>query len=84
MICGRESRTFLIKQSKHSAFAKLDLYGFADLMPFLSGSADTIELLHQIMAEYGEKTEQWYRPFCEAIRQRHLTRKQKQQELLNN
>ncbi|MDF7675957.1 conjugal transfer protein [Neisseriaceae bacterium ESL0693] len=84
MTCGKESRTFLIKQSKHSAFAKLDLYGFADLMPFLSGSADTVELLHQIIAEYGDKPEHWYQPFCDAIKQRNSEMKKKTLNRRNN
>lgn len=82
MALSKESRTFLIKQSKQSAFAKLDLYGFETLMPFLSGSSDTVELLHKIMATYGDKTEQWYQPFCDAVRERNTERKRKQAELL--
>ncbi|MCT6882428.1 MAG: conjugal transfer protein, partial [Snodgrassella alvi] len=82
MALGKESRTFLIKQSKQSAFAKLDLYGFETLMPFLSGSSDTVELLHKIMATYGDETEHWYQPFCNAVRERNSERKRKQAELL--
>ena len=63
-----DSRTFLVKQGRQSAFAKLDLYGFNDEIPILSGSADNVEILHQIMAEYGEEPKQWYQPFIEAIR----------------
>ncbi len=63
-----ESRTFLVKQSRQSAFAKLDLYGFSDEIAVLSGSSDNIELLHQVMAEYGDTPEQWYQPFQQAIR----------------
>ena len=74
------SRTFLVKQSKQSAFAMLDLYGFDDDMPFLSGSSDNVELLHQIMAEYGTEPQQWERPFIEAIRARKAA-KRKQAEV---
>ena len=67
----KESRTFLIKQSKQSAFALLDLYGFKDEMPFLSGSSDNVELLHEVMNEVGsENVNDWYQPFIGAVRQR--------------
>jgi type IV secretion system protein virB4 len=66
-----DSRTFLIKQSKQSAFAKLDLFGFKDEMAVLSGSSNNIELLRQVMDEYGESADNWYQPFMEAVRERN-------------
>ena len=83
MTLSKESRTFLIKQSKQSAFATLDLINFDDLMPFLSGSSDTVEILHKTMAVYGEKPEQWYEPFLNTIRERNTERKRKQSELMS-
>lgn len=74
----KESRTFLIKQSKQSAFAMLDLHGFKDEMPFLSGSSDNVELLHQIMADLGsEDVNDWYQPFIDAIRKREAAKVRK-------
>ena len=73
-----DSRTFLVKQSKQSAFAKLDLYGFKDEMVFLSGSSDNIELLHEIMADYGEDVNQWYQPFMSRIRHIRAMKSQSQ------
>ncbi|HHX2500211.1 TPA: conjugal transfer protein [Neisseria subflava] len=71
-----ESRTFLVKQSKQSAFAMLDLYGFHDEMAFLSGSSDNVELLHQIMEDVGsENPDVWYRPFLETLRERRAEKK---------
>ncbi|MDO4997321.1 MAG: conjugal transfer protein [Neisseria sp.] len=71
-----ESRTFLVKQSKQSAFAMLDLYGFRDEMAFLSGSADNVELLHSVMDDVGsEEVSVWYRPFVEALRERRETKR---------
>lgn len=81
MALPKESRTFLIKQSKQSAFAVLNLHGFDTLMPFLSGSSDTVELLHKIMDTYGEEPEHWYTPFCDAISNRNAERKRKQIEM---
>ena len=71
-----DSRTFLVKQSKQSAFAMLDLYGFQDEMAFLSGSSDNVELLHRIMQEVGsENPDVWYRPFVEALQERRALKK---------
>lgn len=64
------SRTFLVKQSTQSAFAKLDLKGFTDEIAVLSGSSGNVELLHQIMAQYGEHPDDWYMPFIAAVRQK--------------
>jgi len=66
-----ESRTFLVKQSKQSAFAMLDLYGFQDEMAFLSGSSDNVELLYRVMKDVGsENPDVWYRSFVEAVQER--------------
>ncbi|WP_231867792.1 hypothetical protein [Snodgrassella sp. CFCC 13594] len=69
------SRTFLVKQSKQSAFAVLDLFGFQNEMPFLSGSSETVELLHEVMAEYGSSPHEWYQPFLDAIEERRQAKK---------
>ena len=57
----------------------LDLYGFRDEMAFLSGSADNVELLHNVMGEVGsEDVSVWYRPFIEALQNRRsLTKKER-------
>lgn len=66
----------MVKQSKQSAFAMLDLYGFHDEMAFLSGSSDNVELLHQIMEDVGsENPDVWYRPFLETLRERRAEKK---------
>lgn len=72
-----ESRTFLVKQSRQSALAKLDLYGFSDEMAVLSGSSGNIELLHHIMDEYGAD---WYAHFMKAI---HMNNQAKRASLLS-
>jgi len=61
-----ESRTFLVKQSKQSAFAKLDLHGMHEAIAVLSGNTANVELLHRIMAEYGDDVRDWYQPFIMA------------------
>ena len=71
-----DSRTFLVKQSKQSAFGCLNLHGFSDEMAVLSGSADNVELLHRVMADCGsEQPDVWYDPFIQAVRERRAAKK---------
>ncbi|MGN5421714.1 conjugal transfer protein, partial [Neisseria meningitidis] len=71
-----DSRTFLVKQSTQSAFAKLDLQGFSDEMAVLSGSSDNVELLHRVMSECGsEAPNVWYAPFIQAVHERRAMKK---------
>lgn len=50
---GRESRTMLIKQSGSSVFAKMDLHGFDDYLPIISGSLAGVNLCSIIRKELG-------------------------------
>ncbi|WP_432787003.1 Type IV secretion system protein virB4 [Oligella sp. MSHR50489EDL] len=73
-----ESRTFLVKQSKQSAFAKLDLHGFNEEIAVLSGSSNNIELLNQIMTEKPDMTvDEWYPLFKEAVNAARAKRQNK-------
>ena len=49
----KESRTFLIKQEHQSCFAKLDLSGFGEFLPIISGTWESIQLSHSIKEELG-------------------------------
>ena len=67
-----------MKQSRQSAFAKLDLQGFDDEMPFLSGSSEYVELLHEVMTDVdSEAPEAWYQPFVDAVRNRRAAKVRK-------
>ena len=76
-----DSRTFLVKQNRQSAFAKLDLYGFNEELAVLSGTSENVEVLNQLLEQMpGAKPDEWYPVFKERI----LARKEeKQQRLLN-
>lgn len=50
---SRESRTMLIKQSSSSVFAKMDLYGFDDYLPVISGSQAGVALCEKLRKELG-------------------------------
>lgn len=49
----KESRTFLVKQSNSSSFVKMDLFGFDEYLPIISGTTKTIALCEQIRGELG-------------------------------
>lgn len=75
-----DSRTFLVKQSRQSTFAKLDLYGATDALAVLSGTSENIELLNSLLAEQPNATpDEWYPVFKQRIAER---RANKQQRLL--
>lgn len=61
------SRQFLIKQSRQSAFAKLDLGGF-DELSVLSGSSSNIEILDEILLENPDApVDVWFPLFKERV-----------------
>lgn len=63
-----DSRTFLVKQSKQSAFAKLDLYGFSDEIAVLSGNSANNELLDEVLKEVDSTNPDiWYPVFKERL-----------------
>ena len=45
---GKDSRKFLVKQSQESVLAKLDLYGFNEFLPIISGNTEDIILCEEI------------------------------------
>ncbi|UNE53777.1 VirB4 family type IV secretion/conjugal transfer ATPase [Bartonella machadoae] len=56
---SRESRRFLIKQGQNSVVAELNLRGLNDEIAVLSGTTKNIELMHQIINEYGSDPNTW-------------------------
>jgi len=64
---GKSSRTFLVKQSNQSAFATLDLYGFDDYMAVLSGTPENVNIMHEVIAEFGSDPDVWLAPFQERV-----------------
>ena len=63
-----DSRTFLVKQSKQSAFAKMDLYGFDEEMAVLSANSNNIEILNNLLAEQSfNSSNEWYPLFIKRV-----------------
>ncbi|MGL1254678.1 conjugal transfer protein TraE, partial [Vibrio parahaemolyticus] len=64
------SRTFLIKQSNSSCFAKLNLAGFDAFFPVISATDEYLALCDQLRAQHGEELHQWLPHFEAAIKER--------------
>lgn len=65
---AKDSRTFLIKQSNTSCFAKLDLFGFDDHLPIISGTKEDIVQCEKIRAEFGDSPDIWIPKLQQYIR----------------
>lgn len=68
-LLDKTSRTFLIKQSNTSCFAKLDLFGFDAFLPIISGTDDSLLLCEQIRAKHGNDPQKWIPHFQAALTQ---------------
>ncbi len=60
------SRSFLIKQGRHSVVCQLDLKGFARELAVISGRAASVQLMHRIVSARGPKPPDWLSAFYEA------------------
>lgn len=59
------SRFFLLKQDNDGVVARIDLSGMDEVIRVLSGKAETISLLDQIVAEVGDNPRNWLDIFYE-------------------
>jgi type IV secretion system protein VirB4 len=66
----KTSRTFLIKQSQQSLFAKLDLHGFDEFLPIISGTWEDIALMKKLKEEVGNDPDVWIPLLIEQIKAR--------------
>jgi type IV secretion system protein VirB4 len=60
------SRSFLIKQGRHSVVCQLDLKGFARELAVISGRSATVEIMNRAIAAYGPAPQDWLSPFYAA------------------
>jgi len=60
------SRSFLVKQGRHSVVCQLDLKGFARELAVISGRSATVEIMNRAIAAYGPAPEDWLPPFYAA------------------
>lgn len=71
---AKESRTFLVKQSNTSAFAKLDLHGFEDHLKIYSGSDTEISVCESVRLRVGNNPNDWIPELLKEVN----TKKQKE------
>jgi type IV secretion system protein VirB4 len=62
------SRYFLIKQGVDAVIARIDLSGMSDIINILSGRADTVLILQEVLKEFGNDPDIWIPIFNEKIR----------------
>lgn len=62
------SRFFVIKQDSQTAIARIDMSGMDEAIYILSGRAETVELLHNIMQETGQNPYNWVPLFLERVK----------------
>jgi type IV secretion system protein VirB4 len=60
------SRSFLVKQGRHSVVCQLDLKGFSRELAVISGRSTTVEIMNRIVSEHGSVPKEWLPPFYEA------------------
>lgn len=62
------TRFFLLKQDNDGVIARIDLSGMDDLINVLSGRAETVVILDQIIKEVGDDPDKWLPIFYERVR----------------
>ena len=62
------SRYFLIKQGVNAVIAKVNLSGMDNIINVLSGRADTVILLDQIIEKHGSDPKKWLPVFYEEVK----------------
>ena len=62
------SRFFLIKQDNNGVIARIDLTGMTDCINVLSGRANTVLLLEDVIKEYGDQPRNWLNVFLKKAR----------------
>ncbi len=61
------SRFFLLKQGSDVVVARIDLSGMEDVITILSGRAETVAILDQVMQEVGDAPEIWMPIFLDRV-----------------
>ena len=64
------SRFFLVKQGSDVVVARIDLSGMEDVIPVLSGRAETVAMADRIRKEHGEDPEMWLPVFKKKVKEK--------------
>ncbi len=63
------TRYFLVKQGKDVVVARIDLSGMDDVISVLSGRAETVAVLDEVLKQVGDDPEVWLPIFTERVKQ---------------
>lgn len=61
------SRFFLVKQANDAVVARIDLRGMDDIINVLSGRADTVIILDELIEKYGRDPDNWLQMFFDRV-----------------
>jgi type IV secretion system protein VirB4 len=61
------SRRFLVKQSHQSIVCGLDLKGFDAELAVISGRRSAVDLMHRLIAQFGERPSAWLSAFSQQV-----------------
>ena len=59
------TRRFLVKQGHQSVVCELDLKGFDAELAVISGRRSALDLMHQLIGQFGAKPQDWLQHFCQ-------------------
>ena len=62
------TRYFLVKQGKDVVVARIDLSGMDDIISVLSGRAETVAILDEVLKQVGDDPEVWLPIFTERVK----------------
>jgi type IV secretion system protein VirB4 len=62
------TRFFLVKQDNDGVIARIDLSGMDDTIRVLSGRAETVRIMDEIIEEVGENPDDWLPIYYERSR----------------
>ena len=70
---GKDSRKFLVKQSQESVLAKLDLYGFNEFLPIISGNTEDVILCEEIRKLISSDDPEKWIPIMQKVKRNKIT-----------
>lgn len=59
------TRFFLVKQDNDGVIARIDLGGMEEVIRVLSGRAETVIMMDEVMAQFGSDPDDWLPPYLE-------------------
>ena len=77
------TRYFLCKHGKDVVVARIDLTGMEDIIHVLSGRAETVKILDEIRAQYGDDPDEWLPVFYKRVAGNVSIGRKKKEDMLH-